>query len=79
MEPPVKSVHSVEYRAFLRLLKRARKDADLTQEQVARALGVPQSMVSRCESGERRVDVIELRAFARLYKWEVQDFLPKSS
>lgn len=79
MEPPVKSTHSAEYRAFLRLLRRARKDADLTQAQVARALGMPQSMVSRCESGERRVDVVELMRFARLYRRALTDFVPKSS
>jgi len=75
----MRSVHSAEYRAFLRLFRRARKEAGLTQAEVATALRVPQSMVSRCESGERRVDVIELKVFARLYGWEVQDFLPKSS
>lgn len=75
----MRSVHTAEYRAFLRLLRRARKDAEMTQADVAKALGMPQSMVSRCESGERRVDVIELRAFAKLYGLEVQDFLPKGS
>jgi transcriptional regulator with XRE-family HTH domain len=73
----MRSVHTAEYRAFLRLLRRARKDAGMTQADVAKALGVPQSMVSRCESGERRVDVIELRGFARLYGREVEDFLPR--
>jgi hypothetical protein len=34
---------------------------------VARSLRRPQSFVSKCESGERRVDVVELQDFARLY------------
>lgn len=70
------SVHSAEYRAFLRRLKAARKEAGLTQNDVAKAMHQPQSWVSRCESGERRVDVIELQAFARLYKRRILDFLP---
>ena len=39
----------------------------LTQAEVARRLHRTQAFVSKCESGERRVDVVELEAFARLY------------
>jgi len=41
--------------------------ARLTQVEVANKLRRPQSYVSKCESGERRVDVVELMEFARLY------------
>jgi len=34
------------------------------------------SYVSKCESGERRVDVIELEAFATLYRKPLSFFLP---
>ena len=57
-----------EYRAFLKLLKRARQESGLTQTEVARLLRRPQSFVSKSESGERRVDYVELRHFARIYK-----------
>jgi transcriptional regulator with XRE-family HTH domain len=56
------------YRAFLERLRQARRDAGLTQSDVARDLRRPQSFVSKCESGERRVDVVELQQFARLYE-----------
>ena len=56
-----------EYESFLRRLRSARKSAALTQAEAARRLGKPQSYVSKCESGERRVDVVELRAIARAY------------
>lgn len=75
----MRSTHSTEYRAFLRLLRRARKEAGMTQQEVAKALRLPQSQVSRCESGERRVDVIELLAFARVYRRPLTDFVPKSN
>jgi transcriptional regulator with XRE-family HTH domain len=69
------SFHSSRYRAFLRLLKQARLEAGLTQVEVSAALGRPQSFVSKCESGERRVDVIELGEFAKLYRKPVAFFL----
>jgi DNA-binding transcriptional regulator YiaG len=56
------------YRAFLRRLKQAREDAHLTQVEVARRLSKPQSFVSKFESGERRVDFVELQYLARIYK-----------
>ena len=55
------------YRDFLLKLRQARIGADLTQIEVARKLGRPQSFVSKCESGERRVDVVELQEFSRIY------------
>ena len=70
------SRHSHAYERFLRLLRAAREAAGLTQVQVARKLGRPQSYVSKCESGERRVDVIELSQFARLYRRPLRSFVP---
>lgn len=36
-----------------------RERMNLTQRQLARLLGRPQSYVSKCETGERRVDPVE--------------------
>lgn len=55
------------YAAFRKRLRAARELAGLSQAQTARRLGRPQSFVSKCESGERRVDVVELRTFAGIY------------
>ncbi len=63
------------YAAFRKRLRAARQSAGLSQEQTARRLGKPQSFVSKCESGERRVDVIELGAFARIYGVALPFFL----
>lgn len=62
------SVHSNKYKAFLQRLRAARLDVGLTQVEVAQQLNQPQSFVSKCESGERRVDVVELIDFAVIYK-----------
>lgn len=60
--------HAKDYQAFIARLRQARLDAGLSQEQVAEILGVTQSFVSRSETGVRRVDVIELQAFATIYE-----------
>lgn len=70
-----KSVHSKEYRELLTKLKKARTAAKLTQIEVARRLRKPQSFVSKFESGERRLDAVELKAIARLYGKPASYFL----
>ena len=69
------SVHSIRYQEFLKRLRAARKEAGLTQEEVAQQLKVHQSFVSKSESGERRVDVVELSDFAKLYQKELDYFV----
>lgn len=66
-----------QYKAFLDRLRAAREAAGLRQEQVARSLGKPQSFVSKCESGERRVDFIELLEFSKLYRKPLEFFVPR--
>ncbi|EGK72102.1 hypothetical protein METUNv1_01574 [Methyloversatilis universalis FAM5] len=58
-----KSIYSMQYKLFLDLLREARESGGLTQEDVASKLGVTQSFVSKCERGERRLDIIEARAW----------------
>jgi transcriptional regulator with XRE-family HTH domain len=66
---------STAYRHFLTRLRQARIAAGLTQIDVAAKLRRPQSSVSKCESGERRVDVVELREFATLYGKNLDYFI----
>ena len=69
------SVHTPEYRRLLERLKAARVAVGMTQVEVAERLGLTQSHVSKCESGERRIDAVELKAFAELYGVTVGDLL----
>ena len=62
------SAYPQEYRKFLAKLKAARIEAGLTQVDVAKHLKKPQSFVSKFESGERRVDVVELQHIAEIYQ-----------
>jgi transcriptional regulator with XRE-family HTH domain len=72
---PVRALHSPKYRAFVKRLIQAREQRGLTQAQVARALNRPQSFVSKCETGQRRVDVVELQEFARVYRVRLDFFV----
>lgn len=55
----VKSLHTPAYAAFRRSMADARERQGLTQAELATRLGKPQSFVSKYESGERRLDVVE--------------------
>lgn len=55
------------YGRFLERLRQARRDAKLTQIDVAKKFNKPQSFVSKFESGERRLDFIEVERLAKLY------------
>lgn len=62
---PSKSVFTDEYRFFLTMLVEERRKAGLSQQQVAERLNRPQSYVSRYESGQTRIDAVELVRLGR--------------
>lgn len=55
MTPP----RAREYLLLRKFLVQARKDARLTQEDLAAKLGKPQSFVAKYETGKRRIDIVE--------------------
>ncbi len=73
-----KSRFSKSYIRLLEELRKARKDAGFTQTAVAKHFGAHASFVSKIESGERRVDVVELAEFCRLYRVKLADFLEQA-
>jgi transcriptional regulator with XRE-family HTH domain len=70
-----KNNYSKEYQHLLEQLKKAREDSGLTQKEVSEKLKKPQSYISKCESGERRIDPIELKMFAKVYNQPINFFL----
>lgn len=70
----MRNVHSPRYQRFLQKLREARQQAGLTQVQVAKALGKPQTFVSKCELGERRLDLVEVEDFAAVYGLTLASF-----
>ena len=57
------STHTPEYAKLRSVLRNLRKDAKLSQRAVAKIMDVPHTWVSKVETGERRIDVVELQWF----------------
>lgn len=70
--PKAKAISPEE--ALLELLVSLRAEAGLRQLDLADRLGKPQSFVSKYESGERRLDIIELRAVCEALKVSLVEF-----
>ncbi len=70
-----KSVSSEDYRRFRQLLRELRRQAGLSQTELAERLNRPQSFVSKAESGERRIDIIELRSFCQALGISLPEFI----
>jgi len=73
--PREKSNFGEEYAIFLATLRRSRENSGRTQTDVAAFLKRDQSVVSKCERGERRIDVIELRDYCRAIGIELRTFV----
>ena len=73
--PREKSIFTRDYETFLSTLRRLREDSGRTQSDVAKVLKRDQSVVSKCERGERRVDVMELRMFCQAFGLTLNQFV----
>jgi len=74
---PKKSIYTREQETLQNLLRTLRQKAGLRQGDLAKKLGRPQSFVSKYESGERLLDVIELRSVCKALKLSLADFAGK--
>ena len=83
-----KTLFSDAHQKLVELLKQARQDAEMTQVQVAEALHCSQAFISRLESGEQKIDVIEFLILAKIYQSDpaqmlknlddlAEEFIPK--
>lgn len=71
----MRSAFTEDYDVVVRLLIEARTQAGLTQQDVARKLGKPQSFVSKYERKERRLDVAEVISIAEAIGADPGDLL----
>lgn len=68
-----------DYGRLREKLRAARVEAGLTQGQVGRIVGKPQSFISKIEVGDRGVDFIEIQVLARIYGKSLSYFEDKAA
>jgi len=68
-------IYSKEHKHLVQQLKKVRLETGLDQREVAKLLGKTQSYISKIEAGQRRIDVIELSRFAKIYKKDISYFI----
>lgn len=70
-----KTIYSKEHKYIVEQLKKAREEAGLSQGEVAKLLHRTQSYISKIESGQRKIDVVQLKEFAKIYKKNLDFFV----
>lgn len=70
-----KTIYTDSHRYLVGQLVKARKKAKLKQADVAKKLGRTQSYISKIESGQRRIDTVQLKEFAAIYKKKIDFFI----
>ena len=71
----VKTIYDPRYEKLIGMLRERRRELGLTQEEVSRVLRVSRTWVSKIETRERRMDVLELIRLAKLYDLRVEDLV----
>jgi transcriptional regulator with XRE-family HTH domain len=69
------TIHTKEHKHMIEQLKAAREESGFDQETVAKKLKKTQSYVSKIESGQRRIDVVQLKQFAKVYDKQLEYFI----
>ncbi len=70
-----KDIYSSGHKFLAQQLKIAREASGFDQKKVAELLDKTQSYVSKIETGQRRIDVIQLQGFAKIYKKKIEFFI----
>lgn len=56
-----RTIYSQDYELMLVMLRQAREKAEITQVELQKRLNMTQSAISKCERGQRRIDIVQLR------------------
>ena len=71
----LKAIFSKDHKYTIKQLKKARNEAGLGQIEVAKLLDKTQSHLSKIEAGQRRLDITQLKGFAKIYKKRLDYFI----
>jgi len=69
-----KSLYTTQQQKLQELFRQIRVEAGLRQVDLAEKLGEPQSFVSKYETGERRLDILEVRAICGAVGISLEEF-----
>ena len=70
-----KVIYTQSHKLVIKKLREVRIVLGLDQKQVAKKLNKTQSFISKIESGQRRIDIIQLKEFAKVYKKPINYFI----
>ena len=70
-----KAIGSERHKALIALLVAKRKEAQLTQSDLAACLGESQSFVARLESGQRRIAFVEFVELAEILGFDAAEVI----
>lgn len=70
-----KTITSERYRKFLKLLKNMRIERSITQNDMAKALDMTQSSYSKLETGDLRIDILQLESICGVIGVKLSDFI----
>lgn len=70
-----RSIHTVEYQILLSTIRSCREKSCMSQLDLAERVGETQSFISKCERGERRLDIIEVRRICAGLGIPLQNFV----
>jgi transcriptional regulator with XRE-family HTH domain len=72
----VKSIHDPRYLEIISRLRASRKGMKVSQSKLGRRLGKPQSYISKIESCERRIDLVEALKLCEALEISLETIVP---
>ncbi len=72
----MKSIHDPRYLEIIARLRSARKGIGMSQSDLGRRIGKPQSYISKIENCERRIDLVEALTLCNALEITLETIVP---